>query len=122
MSDKSLPLYRPSNGTEGDIFFESWCFRCAKGDDCEIPMRTMIHDTNEPEYPREWVRDGEKPRCTAFSGLACVRWAGQARADGESRQGQSRRARDAVHGDASRGSAGQAEVADESAAAISALA
>ena len=66
MSDKSLPLYRPSNGTEGDIFFESWCFRCAKGDDCEIPMRTMIHDTNEPEYPREWVRDGEKPRCTAF--------------------------------------------------------
>ncbi|QTN41674.1 hypothetical protein [Marinobacter salsuginis] len=68
--------YRPSNGTEGAIFQERFCDRCAhddydmetgEGTSCDILMRTMIHGVDEPEYPEEWQQEpGEVPRCTAF--------------------------------------------------------
>lgn len=74
--------WRPSNGTEGDLFFASWCFQCARdrsmsegadydelddGDVCEIIPRTFLHDVDAPEYPIEWQygTDGQ-PCCTAF--------------------------------------------------------
>lgn len=74
--------YRPSNGTEGECFIESWCGQCARDkamresadfDDCddnevcEIIGRTFAHDIDDPEYPIEWQygKDGQ-PRCTAF--------------------------------------------------------
>lgn len=75
--------YQPSNGTEGEWFFESWCRHCERDaamnsganlDDCDddqkcdIIARSMAYSTNDAEYPSEWIygQDGQ-PRCTAFS-------------------------------------------------------
>jgi len=73
--------YRPSNGAEGDWFMSRWCENCQRdrsiregipADQCEqdelcdIIVRTFIHDIEEPEYPVEWIRDDNGPRCTAF--------------------------------------------------------
>jgi hypothetical protein len=69
--------YRPSNGTEGEIFQESWCYRCKRdqafqedpdnNDGCPILGDTMMYDVKDPKYPKEWVRDAEgHPKCTAF--------------------------------------------------------
>jgi hypothetical protein len=74
--------YQPSNGTEGECFFEGWCCRCARdksmsegkdydscSDDeiCEIIGATMRHSPEDEEYPKEWIygEDGQ-PKCTAF--------------------------------------------------------
>lgn len=73
MTDVRTEPYRPSNGTEGEIFYEDWCVNChreAAGRLCKILAATMIFDIGERGYPKEWVRDvGEwpgNPRCTAF--------------------------------------------------------
>ena len=61
--------YRPSNGTEGDEFQSRWCEDCTKDtdSDCEILLRAMIHDRDEPEYPKEWrIGATGQPECTAF--------------------------------------------------------
>ena len=62
--------YRPSNGTEGDMFEVLFCNKCkhdTKDQACEILMRTMIFGVGDPEYPKEWVYDSEGcPKCTAF--------------------------------------------------------
>lgn len=74
--------YRPSNGTEGQLFLDAFCRRCQRDaamrtganvedcDDeqrCEIIGLTMIHDADEPEYPTAWQygKDGQ-PCCTQF--------------------------------------------------------
>ncbi|UIF90918.1 hypothetical protein [Cupriavidus sp. UYPR2.512] len=74
--------YQPSNGTEGECFFEAWCRQCARdrsmreGDDfdecddnevCGIIANTMAHKPEDDEYPKEWIygKDGQ-PCCTAF--------------------------------------------------------
>jgi hypothetical protein len=61
--------YRPSNGTEGEMFQERWCYDCTKDTDqnCSILLRAFWADIDEPEYPAEWQYgpDGQ-PRCTAF--------------------------------------------------------
>lgn len=71
-----VKLYRPSNGTEGEIFMDAWCGKCAKfercpevgGRHCDIQMRSFIHGIDEPEYPGEWRHDKDgEPYCTAFS-------------------------------------------------------
>ncbi len=65
--------YRPSNGTEGDIFQAEWCYQCARFQDpeteeyCPILGATFTLDIENPEYPEEWSYDDqEKPCCTAF--------------------------------------------------------
>jgi hypothetical protein len=70
--------YQPSNGTEGDIFMDAFCFRCERDrvyqetEDtdyaCEILTLTMALRYKDPDYPEEWVSDddGHNPRCTAF--------------------------------------------------------
>ncbi|MEN6401130.1 MAG: hypothetical protein ABFD94_04240 [Armatimonadia bacterium] len=74
MSER-IKLYRPANGTEGDIFASQFCDRCEherewRHDDvspCEIRNRTFMHGTNHPDYPQEWRLDAEGyPTCTAF--------------------------------------------------------
>ena len=78
MSEK----YRPSNGTEGECFFESWCCHCARdkamreGEDfdacdddeeCDIIGDTFAYDIDHPKYPKEWIYDvNGVPCCTAF--------------------------------------------------------
>jgi hypothetical protein len=70
--DKS---YRPSNGTEGDMFQALWCEQCKRdadfkdgeGEGCQIIAMTMCVDVDDPEYPKEWTHDSEgQPCCTAF--------------------------------------------------------
>lgn len=74
--------YRPSNGMEGEFFFDAWCRHCQNDkamrdgldldecDDterCDIIANTFAHDVEDDEYPNEWQfgRDGQ-PCCTAF--------------------------------------------------------
>ena len=64
--------YRPSNGTESDIFMAQWCERCAladyDGDGCMIQLRALAHSIGDPEYPAEWsMTNGGAPQCTAFA-------------------------------------------------------
>lgn len=66
--------YRPSNSTEGAIFEAKFCDKCAEmecwrkhgRDSCEIASRSMIYSIGDKEYPSEWIRDAQGPRCTAF--------------------------------------------------------
>jgi hypothetical protein len=59
--------YRPSNGTEGEIFMETFCDHCKKCPACSIPGLTMGMDTDDPNYPQEWKFDSDGvPTCTAF--------------------------------------------------------
>lgn len=69
--------YRPSNGTEGDMFREDNCYKCKhwvldKPTDtygCKkwIYDNTLFYDIGDPEYPKEWKYDDEaNPICTAF--------------------------------------------------------
>lgn len=69
--------YRPSNGTEGDMFMAAWCERCAMMDHddpeetCMIQLRALAHSIDDPEYPAEWqYTDGGVPQCTAFTAEA----------------------------------------------------
>lgn len=63
--------WRPANGTEGIMFMEQFCYRCSEDDGedklCEICTNTMIYDTKDDEYPKEWQygNDGQ-PICAAF--------------------------------------------------------
>ena len=59
--------YRPSNGTEGDLFMAEFCDRCSKCKGCEIIGAAMLFEKDHEEYPKEWVYDAEGcPTCTAF--------------------------------------------------------
>ena len=70
--------WRPSNGTDGDIFHEDWCQRCAKdkhmsegipfdqvaeSDLCSILATSFLPDEPLPEWRR--LPDG-RTICTAF--------------------------------------------------------
>jgi len=60
-------LYRPPNGTAGDIFVERWCGNCARNGRCDIPLRTLAYGIDDPRYPQEWqLCDDGRPICTAF--------------------------------------------------------
>lgn len=67
-------LYRPSNGTEGEIFMAQFCQHCERdryaSRPCSIIGRTMALNVNEMGYPTEWIKDVDQwpgnPRCTAF--------------------------------------------------------
>jgi hypothetical protein len=76
----TVPLrkpYRPSNGTEGEMFYEAWCGRCHRdkafregGRGCSILCATLIYPADSPYYPVEWVEDEKDgARCTAFAPL-----------------------------------------------------
>ena len=61
--------YRPSNGTEGEMFMDEFCFQCKFdiNEDCEILADTFCYNINDPEYPEEWTYDkNNNPICTKF--------------------------------------------------------
>jgi|HubBroStandDraft_1064217.scaffolds.fasta_scaffold195405_3 hypothetical protein len=69
--------YRPSNGTEGEIFRCQFCNHCQRdeafqadpenADGCEILAATFRYAVTDPDYPKEWTHDaGGRPTCTAF--------------------------------------------------------
>ena len=63
--------YRPSNGTEGEMFHEQFCYRCRYDQDddepCEIHTNALVCSLGDADYPKEWVYDENgRPTCTAF--------------------------------------------------------
>ncbi len=63
--------FRPSNGTEGDIFMGQWCEHCSKhapGDDvdCHILRDALATSMDDQHYPPEWIYRVGVPACTAF--------------------------------------------------------
>jgi len=57
--------YRPSNGTEGDMFMYQYCRRCRKYDNCDLVSLSILHDVDDPEYPEEWqYGENGQPVCT----------------------------------------------------------
>lgn len=66
--------YRPSNGSEGSVFMEHFCYHCKKdvNQDCPLVSASMGYNIDEPGYPVEWIVDDDglsNPRCTAFDPL-----------------------------------------------------
>jgi len=69
--------YKPSNGTEGYIFLESWCGECARDrsmregvdvDDCDDDERCDIIAASFRGEAKEWrIGIDGQPRCTAFA-------------------------------------------------------
>jgi hypothetical protein len=59
--------YRPSNGTEGDIFESQWCLGCHFNGRCGVLIYSMGYAADEKGYPKELVigPDGQ-PECTKF--------------------------------------------------------
>jgi len=72
-----MKKYRPSNGTEGEIFTDQYCMNCIHCDpdprgkkQCLILCKTLVYDLNDKEYPTEWiVNDDGFPICTEW-----VKW------------------------------------------------
>ena len=61
--------WRPSNGTEGDIFTGAVCASCASGPSskCRIAFATLVHDVDDADYPAEWqIGSDGLPTCTAW--------------------------------------------------------
>lgn len=60
--------YRPANGTEGACFIDYFCCHCERdrNEDCNILARSFAFSIGDAEYPVEWIRDANGPRCTAF--------------------------------------------------------
>lgn len=80
MSNAGKP-YRPANGSEGEYFMARFCYQCKRDakfqrtqngeDSCPILVATMVYDTDDDEYPKEWVTTEAYPlggagKCTAF--------------------------------------------------------
>lgn len=70
---KKTRPYKPSNSTEGECFEAHFCERCAKegtiehGPHCDIHFMAVMHETKDPGFPEEWIRDDKGvTRCTAF--------------------------------------------------------
>lgn len=69
--------YRPSCGTEGMDFQESFCEQCTRNRSgahdggCKILLLTLIHGVEDADYPPEWRYDESgAPTCTAFKNKA----------------------------------------------------
>lgn len=60
--------WRPSNGTEGELFTTAWCAHCTHDTQCSIRGRTMAYRVDDERYPTEWCLSAEgQPQCLAFS-------------------------------------------------------
>lgn len=82
MTISNIHLYRPSNGTEGASFIETWCGNCKRDrvcngtvlvddardeDYCPILGASFANDIDSPDFPREWQYGADgAPCCTAF--------------------------------------------------------
>lgn len=75
--DRAGQKYRPSNGSEGEIFMQKHCDVCQKdrayredpdnGESCHIVVYAFAVDTDDEKYPAEWTYTAEgQPTCTAF--------------------------------------------------------
>lgn len=74
---KDGELYRPSNGTEGDLFQEGWCYHCKR--DIPFQIDPDSHDGCEilaaayrGEKVIQWVFKDRQPICTEFDDEAIL--------------------------------------------------
>jgi hypothetical protein len=64
--------FMPHNGTEGELFMEQYCFKCAhdpfsKSDDFDAPSCGLIMQSLGDQQPEEWRYDDEGyPICYKF--------------------------------------------------------
>ena len=59
--------YRPSNGTEGEIFEGQWCSQCHHQKRCGIFVYAMAFEVDHPNYPHELrIDERGQPECTNF--------------------------------------------------------
>ncbi len=66
--------YRPSNGSESEFFMARFCDKCAAFNICNILMRTMGYDIDDPKYPKQWTFDESgQATCTSFRDKATVK-------------------------------------------------
>ncbi len=66
-AERARTAYRPSNGTEGEMFMERWCYHCVHEQTCGIILKTLLFDVEDLEYPGEWqYGTNGQPKCTAF--------------------------------------------------------
>ena len=68
---REMEKYRPSNGWEGEMFMDDFCYQCKKDDPdndllCPIIALTMSFNIDDKGYPIEWCYIDGKPTCTAF--------------------------------------------------------
>ena len=69
MADQAGQKWRPSNGTEGDLFTSRWCDECVRNMPglCSILAATMVYEEDSEHYPSEWQHgDDGQPKCAAF--------------------------------------------------------
>jgi hypothetical protein len=63
--------YRPSNGTEGEMFMSAWCEKCSgdtAGNPCSILTLALALQIGDMDYPGEWQYSNMgTPQCTAFT-------------------------------------------------------
>jgi hypothetical protein len=72
--------YRPSNGSEGMVFMEQFCFKCGRDAKyqetqdgkygCPILSSSLFANIDHPLYPCQyWIQDddGNNPRCEMFA-------------------------------------------------------
>lgn len=63
--------YRPSNGTEGQLFEGHWCDKCQRDRlteyGCDIRTSAHCFSVGDAGYPEQWKFDERgAPICTAF--------------------------------------------------------
>lgn len=71
-------IYKPANGTEGEEFFNTFCYKCknykvvdevADIEDCWYGhiFAAEINEKTDLDYPDEWCYDeNDRPTCTDF--------------------------------------------------------
>lgn len=62
MSEK----YFPSNGTDGAIFMDNYCYECYKEKNCSILFNALVNN----KEPKQWIYgDDGYPTCTSFKSI-----------------------------------------------------
>lgn len=58
--------YMPANGTEGEIFIESWCADCAHDDEENEDYCDILSNSFFGTQPKEWTWRNGCGHCSAF--------------------------------------------------------
>lgn len=70
-----IDKYLPSNASEAEIFFTTWCCHCQRDkamregadfDECDDNELCEIIAASFRGPVKEWIEDDSGPRCTAF--------------------------------------------------------
>lgn len=63
--------FKPSNGTEGELFMTEYCDKCQRCGTCELIGDTMIYDIDDERFPHQWQYGSNgQPTCTDFEDIS----------------------------------------------------